>query len=282
MSNSFDKPRNIFLDLFIIIAISSVALFILNIISPNILNNSNEPLEENSIVKSSAEFYYIDDYLKDYATYNKITENLPSMYITDSQDMNILFPNNSFTTTSDRNSSIGILITRKANYNVKKATSSTSSSYIAIREGFDTNYYNINTLKEDYISTIYYTGYTDAPNTRIRGYFKKTWVSTDKKGNNTYLFEDPHYYIPTIDGKSEKDVLPPENHKMYPLYPLKAYITFLTDIETVTSNNGYLLKINEENRLGESFSYSITIDDSEFIKLRDEMAYKLKDFNANL
>lgn len=69
---------------------------------------------------------------------------------------------------------------------------------------------------------------------------------------------------------------------MYPLYPLKAYITFLIDLETVTSNNGYILKINEENRLGEKFSYSITIDDSEFIQLRDNMAYELKDFNTNL
>ena len=277
MSNSFDKPRNIFLDLFVIITVSGVVLFILNIINPDVLNNPPESTPE-----SSKEFYYINDYLKDYATYNKITGNLPSMYITDSQDMNILFPNNSFTTTSDRNSSIGILITRKADYNVKRATSSISSSYIAIREKFSTNYYDINTLKEDYISTIFYKGYTDKPNTRVRGYFKKTWIKSDEKGNNTYLFENPQYYIPTIDGESEKDILPPENHKMYPLYPLKAYITFFTDLETVTSNNGYILKINEENRLGETFSYSITIDDSEFIKLRDKMVYELKDFNTNL
>lgn len=43
------------------------------------------------------------------------------MYIRGStKEIQILFPNNSFMTTSDRNSSIGILITRKANYNVKK------------------------------------------------------------------------------------------------------------------------------------------------------------------
>ena len=266
-----------FLIFFAVVIILNVLGRIISMLNPTTQTATIEKIE-----KSPEPFYYIDDYLKDYATYNKIIGNPSSMYITDSQDMNILFPNNSFTTTSDRNSSIGIFITRKANYNVKKATTSTSSSYIAIREGFNTNYYDINTLKEDYISSAFYTGYTDAPNTRIRGYFKKTWVSADEKGNNTYLFENPHYYISTVGGGSEKDVLPPKNHKMYPLYPLKAYITFLIDLETVTSNNGYILKINEENRLGETFSYSIIIDDSEFIKLRDKMAYELKDFNTNL
>ncbi len=259
MLNSFDKPRNIFLDLFIVVTVSGVVLFILNIINPSIFKGLTNPLEEKN-----KEFYYIDEFINDLTTYRSNGKELWNedgiMSERVAREMNVIMAlgNSFYNVPTDRNSEMIVKITDKDDYHIKKQTIANMEHglpYLVIIETFDTNHYNLQSYLEKDTRFV-------VANKRRRDYWKKTWVNSDEKGNNTFLFENPIYATQDeYNDEFKQESTPTKNDKYYELYPHKAYVTFTFDKDSVLSNKGYLIKFEEVNPLKQKFTYNILIDD---------------------
>ena len=151
-----------------------------------------------------------------------------------------------------------VKITDKDDYHIKKSTIPSMEHglpYLIIVETFNTGYHSLKSYHEK--------------DKQRRDYWKKTWVKSDEKGNNTFLFENPIYAIQDeYSDEFKQEATPTKNDKYYELYPNKAYVTFVFDKESVLSNKGYLVKFEEVNPLKQKFTYEILIDDQKLHEYR--------------
>ena len=233
------------------------------------------PTEQTATIEKSPEpFYYIDEFISDFTTYRSSGKELWNddgiMSERVTREMNVIMAlgNVFYNIPTDRNSEMTVKITDKDDYHIKKPTIPNMEyglPYLIIIETFDTNFHDLKSyLDKD-------TRFVVA-NKRRRDYWKKTWVSADEKGNNTFLFENPIYATQDQhNDEFEQESTPTKNDKYYELYPNKAYVTFVFDKESVLSNKGYLMRFEEVNPLKQKFTYEILIDDQKLQEYRTQI-----------